>query len=100
MEITDELIERLAHLSRLKFSEEEKEELKTDLNKIKAMMDKLSEVDTEGVDPLTHLSENPNHLREDKVIPTLTKEEVLRNAPDKTEDFFRVPKVIKKNSNS
>lgn len=98
MKITDELIDRLALLSRLTFTEEEKEALKTDLNKIKGMMDKLSEVDTEGVEPLTHLSENPDHLREDKVIPTLTKEEVLRNAPDKTEDFFRVPKVIKKKS--
>lgn len=98
MKITEELIDRLAHLSRLTFTKEEKEALKTDLNKIKGMMDKLSEIDTEGVEPLTHLSENPNHLRKDQVIPTLTKEEVLRNAPDKTEDFFRVPKVIKKNS--
>jgi aspartyl-tRNA(Asn)/glutamyl-tRNA(Gln) amidotransferase subunit C len=54
----------------------------------------LNEVDTEGIEPLTTMSHEVNALREDVVKNQLSKEEVLKNAPKKDSDFFRVPKVL------
>ena len=58
--------------------------------------DKLKEVDTTGVDPLIYVSSESNVLREDRVGDHLSKEQVLKNAPSKDSDYFKVPKVIKK----
>ncbi len=96
MEITFEMIDRLAHLARLKFSEEEKKELKTDLERMIEFVEKLKEVDTTGVEPLLHITDVENVLREDEVKQTITKNEALLNAPLTHGNFFKVPKVIKK----
>lgn len=96
MHITDELIDHLARLSRLEFTNQEKLELKSDLQKIANFMDILGEVDTEGVEPLTHISQAVNITREDKVTMTITSEQALQNATHTNEQFFKVPKVIQK----
>lgn len=87
-------IKKLAHLARLEFNEEKEQEMLQDLNKILNWMDKLRELDTEQVEPLTHMTEEVNVLREDVAMNTVTHEEALLNAPKKDSDYFRVPKVL------
>ncbi len=96
MKVNDELIDKLAHLARLQFNNEEKEEIKNDLQKMIGFIDKLNELDTTGVAPLLHMSDNINILREDEVKGSLNREDVFRNAPLHDTQFFLVPKVIKK----
>ncbi len=96
MEVNDELINKLANLARLEFNAEEKEEIKNDLQQMLGFIDKLNELDTTGVEPLRHMSQNINVLREDKIQGMITREEALKNAPLHDEQFFKVPKVIKK----
>ncbi len=96
MEITSEMIDRLAHLARLEFSDEEKKELKADLESMIGFVEKLKEVDTTGVEPLLHITDAVNILRDDEVKQTITKQQALLNAPLTDGDFFITPKVIKK----
>lgn len=96
MEVTSEMIDRLAQLAKLQFSEEEKEGFKTDLERMIGFVEKLKEVDTTGVEPLLHITDAVNILREDEVKQTITKEEALLNAPLSDGNFIKVPKVIKK----
>ncbi len=95
MKVTDELIDNLAHLSRLHFTEIEKNALKSDFEKILSFVEQLGEIDTTGVEPLLHMGEAINVLREDAVKGSVTREEALLNAPVHDEAFFKVPKVIK-----
>ena len=87
-------IRKLAHLARLEFNEEKEQEMLQDLNKILNWVDQLRELDTENVEPLTHMSEELNVLREDVAQNTITHEQALLNAPKKDSDYFRVPKVL------
>jgi aspartyl-tRNA(Asn)/glutamyl-tRNA(Gln) amidotransferase subunit C len=96
MIVNDALIEKLAHLSRLEFADEEKEVIKNDLEKMIGFIDKLNELDTTGVAPLLHMSDNVNILRSDTVKGEVSRKDVFRNAPVHDEEFFKVPKVIKK----
>lgn len=96
MTVTTELIDNLAKLAKLQFSEEEKEGLKKDLSQMIGFIEKLNELDTEGVEPLLHMSSRTNVFREDVVQGSITCEEALQNAPQKNDSFFLVPKVIKK----
>jgi aspartyl-tRNA(Asn)/glutamyl-tRNA(Gln) amidotransferase subunit C len=98
MEVNDELINNLAQLARLEFNDVEKDEIKDDLQKMIAFIDKLNELDTTGVEPLLHMSDNVNVLREDEVQGSISREDALKNAPVHDEQFFKVPKVIKKAS--
>ncbi len=90
------MIDHLAKLARLQFSDEEKEGLKKDLAQMIGFIDKLNELDTEGIEPLLHMSLQSNVFREDVVQGSVSREEALLNAPEKNTDFFLVPKVIKK----
>jgi aspartyl-tRNA(Asn)/glutamyl-tRNA(Gln) amidotransferase subunit C len=94
MNIDIQTIRKLAHLARLEFDETKEQEMLQDLNKILDWMDKLRELDTSAVEPLTHMSEEVNVLREDIAFNGITHEEGLRNAPKKDSDYFRVPKVL------
>ena len=87
-------IRKLAHLARLEFSEEKEQEMLGDLNKILNWVDKLRELDTENIEPLTHMTAEVNVMREDAAENTVTHEEALLNAPKKDSDYFRVPKVL------
>jgi aspartyl-tRNA(Asn)/glutamyl-tRNA(Gln) amidotransferase subunit C len=95
MEVNDALVDKLAHLARLQFEASEKEEIKKDLQKMIAFVEKLNELDTTGVDPLLHMTDEINVLREDEVKGSITREAALKNAPLHDEQFFKVPKVIK-----
>ena len=96
MKIDKELILKLEHLARLQLSEEERKSMIGDLNNILKMVEKLNEVDTDGVEPMIHMSEAVNGFREDEIKNQLTKEDALKNAPQTDGEFFQVPKVIKK----
>ena len=96
MDITEETIDHIAHLSRLRFEGAAKQAIRQDLNNIIGFMGKLSEMDTENVEPLVFMSDEVNVLRDDVPEVTLTHEEALRNAPKKDSDYFRIPKVLDK----
>ena len=96
MEVNDALIEKLAHLSRLEFNSKEKNEIKNDLQKMIAFVEKLNELDISGVEPLLHMTDEVNVLREDEVKGSIGRDEALKNAPEHDGRFFKVPKVIKK----
>jgi len=96
MEVNDLLIDNLAKLSHLSFSEQERKEIRADLQEMISFIEKLKEVNTEGVAPLLHMSSNVNMLREDVVQGSVSREEALKNAPETDGTFFKVPKVIKK----
>lgn len=72
------------------------EAMRGDMSKIMAYMDKMNEVDTQGVEPLIFLSEEVNSLRNDTPEAPLTQEQALANAPQKNSDYFKVPKVIER----
>ena len=96
MKIDDTMIEKISRLAYLEFGEQEKENIRKDLEQILTFVEKLNELDTENIDPLVYLSENRDVLREDKAVQTITTKEALINAPEKNGSFFQVPKVIKK----
>ena len=95
MKIDKNLILKLEKLSRLELSEKEREKIQGDLNNILKMVEKLDELDTEDVEPLLHIAEGENVLRDDEIKNQLSKEEALSNAPDSDGQYFKVPKVIK-----
>jgi len=94
MSVNRQDVEHIAELARLKFSETELESFTHDLNEILAYVEKLNELDTENVEPLSHPVEGVNVFREDIVKESIPHEEALKNAPQRDEEFFKVPKVI------
>ena len=84
----------IAHLSRLQLSEQDEPIMLENMNRILEWMDKLNEVDTEGIKPLYHVTENENVFRQDEVKGQFTQDEALKNAPKQDGQFFRVPKVV------
>jgi aspartyl-tRNA(Asn)/glutamyl-tRNA(Gln) amidotransferase subunit C len=96
MEISISTVEKLAHLARLQLSNEQKKAYASDLKDMVSFVEKLQEVNTTGVDPLLHMGDVVNALRQDEIKGSVSREDALLNAPDKDEAFFKVPKVIKK----
>lgn len=96
MEVNDTLVDKVARLARLQYSSAEKDAIKTDLKRMIEFVEKLNELDTTGVEPLLHMSDNINILREDEVKGSIERTEGLKNAPVHDDQFFKVPKVIKK----
>ena len=94
MKLSAQDVEYVAKLARLEVAETEKEKLTAELNDILLYIDKLNELDTAGVAPMTHAIAVTNAFREDKVLESLGSERALANAPDARGEFFRVPKVI------
>lgn len=94
MKIDRELLNKMAHLSRLEFDERDADRMREDMTAIVEWVEKLNEVDTEGVEPLTTMSHEVNALRDDVVKDHLSHERALLNAPKKDADYFRVPKVL------
>lgn len=89
-------MQKLAHLSKLTFSEKEKEEIAGDLQRMIGFVEKLNELDLKDVEPLMHMSEERNVLRDDVVKGSISRDQALLNAPETDGTFFKVPKVIKK----
>jgi aspartyl-tRNA(Asn)/glutamyl-tRNA(Gln) amidotransferase subunit C len=96
MEVTDELVEHLGRLSRLRFTESEKQEIRQDLQRMIGFVEKLNEVDTSGLEPVLHMSTEVNRLRKDAIEGSISTEAALQNAAESHPPFFTVPKVIKK----
>jgi aspartyl/glutamyl-tRNA(Asn/Gln) amidotransferase C subunit len=94
MKITDDLIDYIGELSRLELSAEEKEARKRDLTEILTYMDKLNELDTDGLPEMTHPFDAVNCFRGDEVKNGDRRAEMLRNAPDKKGDYFKVFKTV------
>lgn len=95
MEINRETLLKIAHLARLNFSSESEKEMLRGLNDMIKWVEKLHEVDTDGVEPLTNMSQEINSWCEDQVIPDISREQALKNAPKEDGAFFKVPKVLK-----
>jgi aspartyl-tRNA(Asn)/glutamyl-tRNA(Gln) amidotransferase subunit C len=96
MEVNDAMIDKLAHLAKLQFNDAEKQEIKNDLQRMIAFVEKLNELDLTGVEPMLHMSDEVNVLREDEIKGSISREEALKNAPLHDDKFFKAPKVIKK----
>lgn len=96
MNLNQETVDKIAHLARLEVAEHEKEGLLNDMNKILSFMDKLNELDTEGVEALVYLTDEVNVFRDDVVKHEITVEQALKNAPKQDGKYFRVSKVINK----
>ena len=96
IKVDDKLIADLSRLAKLKFDKESSERMKSDLKNILSFVYRLSEVDTEGVDPLIYMSEEVNTLREDNIANEVSQKNALKNAPQKDSDYFKVPTVLKK----
>ena len=87
---------KLAELAKLEFNNEELIEIQRDLEQMIGFVEKLNEIDTSHVEPLTHITEGENTFREDEVKESIDIETALKNAPASRDRFFTVPKVIKK----
>jgi aspartyl-tRNA(Asn)/glutamyl-tRNA(Gln) amidotransferase subunit C len=94
MKLTRESVLRVATLARLRLTEDEESALTVELGHILSYMDKLNELDTLNVELFSHLIDNPDALREDRVSNQPDAEALLANAPERDETFFRVPKII------
>lgn len=94
MKISRKEVQHVSELARLNLSKEEQEKLLEQLNQILTYMDKLNELDTEGIEPLSHVLPIRNVFKEDKMKESLPRETLLANAPAKEGDFYEVPKVI------
>ncbi|HUW22959.1 MAG TPA: Asp-tRNA(Asn)/Glu-tRNA(Gln) amidotransferase subunit GatC [bacterium] len=92
--ITKKEVEYVARLARLKLTEDEKEKYTKQLADILKYINKLNELDTEKVEPTSHVLRLSNVFREDKVRPSLKQEEILANAPEVESSHFKVKKII------
>lgn len=94
MKIDHEALQKIAHLARLEVKPEEEAALLSSMESVLTWMEQLNELDTEGVEPLTHVTDAVNNWREDVAHNTLSREEGLKNAPSHDDTYIKVPKVI------
>ena len=94
MKVDQETLHKIAHLARLEVKPDEEADLLNSLNGVLTWMEQLNEVDTTGVEPLTHISNEINVLRDDVAGNHLSRKQALANAPQHDEQFFEVPKVL------
>ena len=92
--LSREEVQHVARLARLHLSDEELERMRAQLDAILAYVDKLRELDVEGVEPTSHAVPLVNVMRDDAVTPCLSQDAALANAPDRVGEFFRVPRII------
>lgn len=94
MSISLDNVEHVARLARLSLRDEEKESFLDQLNAILKYADKLNELNTDEVPPTSHVLPIHNVMRDDTVRPSLTMEQIMKNAPEEEEGHFRVPAVL------
>lgn len=92
--ISDETIEYVGILAKLDLNEEEKKQTAADMEKMLDYIDKLSELDTEGVEPMSHVFGRTNVFREDVVTNGDDRESILKNAPEEKDSMFVVPRTV------
>jgi aspartyl-tRNA(Asn)/glutamyl-tRNA(Gln) amidotransferase subunit C len=96
MELDDSLIDNLERLCRLHFEATDREAIKQDLSKMLDLVDRIIQLDTEGVEPLIHLTLEDSHYRAAEAIVHLDRSDALLNAPHADSDYFRVPRYVDK----
>lgn len=94
MQITRELVEYVAELSRIKLDEQSAEKMEKELGAIVEYMDVLNKLDTDGVEPLSHVFNITNVMREDEVVESYDRADILKNAPEHTDETVVVPKTV------
>ena len=94
MNIDTKIVDEVAHLARLEFDDKSKEEIIGDMNRMLSFVDKLSELDTNNVEPLIYMTDEVNVMRDDEPVVTITQAEALKNAPKRDSDYYKAPKVI------
>ena len=94
MKIDHQTLHKIAHLARLEVKPEEEAEMIESLESVLSWMAQLDSIDTNDIEPLTHISEELNVMREDTVGQHLSRTDALQNAPSQDGTYFRVPKVI------
>ena len=94
MAVSKEDVEKIAELAKLKFDDAGKEKMQNELNKVLNFIDELDELKLDDVEPMENINDTKNIFREDKVEVWLSTEEALKNAPEKTGKYVKVPKVI------
>ena len=94
MGVTTEDVKKIAQLSKLDFKEEEIEKFTHQMNEILDYMQQLNEINTDDVEPLFHVIEPGNVLRDDTVKQSSPRDEILKNAPLKSDEFIIVPRII------
>ena len=92
--ISREEVQQVARLARLHLTDDELERMREQLDAILAYIDKLRQLDVEGVEPTSHAVPLVDVMRDDALAPCLTQDEALANAPDRADEFFRVPRII------
>jgi len=92
--ITDEIIDYVSILAKLELSDEEKQAAKNDMSRMLDYIDQLNELDTDGVEPMSHVFPVNNVFREDVVTNQDNKEQVLANAPKQKDGQYQVPKTV------
>jgi len=94
MNIDTKIVDEVAHLARLEFDDKAKEEIIGDMNRMLSFVDKLSELDTNNVEPLIYMTDEVNVMRDDEPVVTITQADALKNAPKRDSDYYKAPKVI------
>lgn len=94
MQVDKESLRKIAHLARLELAEKDEKNMMESLTEILSWVEQLGEVDTTGIEPLTTMSKEVNILREDEAKNTLDRQDALKNAPEKDDQYLRVPKVL------
>jgi len=97
MAVTKDDVKKIAELARLEYNDIELDNYTKEMNKVLEYVDKLNEINTKNVQPLSHPIENENIFREDVLKESVSTEKALKNAPNKTLEHFKVPKVISQN---
>jgi len=92
--ISREEVQHVARLARLHLTDDELERMREQLDAILAYIDKLRQLDVDGVEPTSHAVPLMDVMRDDTLAPCLTQDEALANAPDRADEFFRVPRII------
>ena len=94
MSIDKDTVKHISKLARISLEEKKAEKLANDMNSIFKFIEKLNELKTENVEPLTSIAETTLRFREDKIMSDNIREKILKNSPEKNDDFFVVPKVV------
>lgn len=94
MAVSREDVRHVATLARLDFSEEEEEQMAEEMSQILEYVEKLDELDTSGVQPMSHVLDVTNVFREDEIKSRIDQEQALAPGPETDDDYFRVPKVV------
>lgn len=94
MQITKDLVSYVAALSRIELEDDEIDEMQKQMNDIVNYMDTLNQLDTDSTEPLSHVFAITNVMRDDEVKPSYDREDILKNAPERTDETFVVPKTV------